>query len=311
MKKNNRLLLQPTTNRRFALPNNSNFVEPEVRANGVLKLALFAGFWVAFVFAFSMVTACAGGPPSAEEEKHTEFKLRKFSVSVLLFPEQITGSPRMNFNLNILEPSETKGLENFFKDLLYDGENAEEYKETLIGRYRDAYRNMRETVKKNPDMSPAAMDWEYTESMDIRTFSDHGMVINRKKNYYTGGAHSILEDNYYVVDLKKQKALAWEDLFTDPASPELYDLVLDGLRNYAGLEKDAPLSSGIYFENEPEISEIFFLTHDGLGFHWNSYEIGPYSAGDVEIIISWTKIRNLLNNDGLVILNDWLNGPVQ
>jgi hypothetical protein len=112
-----------------------------------------------------------------------------------------------------------------------------------------------------------------------------------------------------VVDLQKQKALNWRDLFTDPESPDLYRSVLDGLREYAGLEKNAPLSSGIYFEDEPEISGNFFLTSDGLGFHWNPYEIGPYSEGSVKIVIPWEKINRLLNAEGRTILNEWFHIP--
>jgi hypothetical protein len=150
------------------------------------------------------------------------------------------------------------------------------------------------------------MDWEYTESMEVRTFSDIGAVIGRTKAYYTGGAHGMEQKTYYVVDLQNEKALDWRDLFTDPESPELYSLVLENLRQFAGLEKNAPLSSGFYFDDEPEISDNFFLTVDGIGFRWNPYEISPYSEGSIEIIISWEKIRPLLNDEGLALLGEWL-----
>jgi hypothetical protein len=264
-------------------------------------------FLMTVFFVFNLAAACGGGPPPIIEEKdHAEFQLKKTAVSVLLFPEQTSGSPRMNFNLNLLDISGPGDLETFFEALLYDGEKADEYKKTLIEGYRAAYRDIRETMEKNPGMNPAVMDWDYKEYMDIRTFSDRGMVIGRKKEYYTGGAHGMLQKTYYVIDLTEQKVLAWEDLFTDPKSPELRRMVLDALREYAGLEKNAPLSSGIYFEDEPGISGNFFLTPDGLGFRWDPYEISPYSAGAIEIVISWKNIKNLLNKEGQAILNGWL-----
>jgi hypothetical protein len=267
-------------------------------------------FLMTVFFAFCLAAACTGGPLPVIEEKekdHAEFRLKKTAVSILLFPEQISGSPRMNFSLSLLDATGPGELENFFEVLLYDGEKADEYKETLIEGYRAAYRDIREVMEKNPGMSSAVMDWEYTEYMDIRTFSNLGMVICRKKEYYTGGAHGMSQKAYYVVDLREQKTLAWEDLFTDPKNPELRRMVLDALREYAGLEKNAPLSSGFYFEDEPEISGNFFLTPDGLGFRWDPYEISPYSAGAIEIIISWKKIRNFLNDEGLAVLNQWFH----
>jgi hypothetical protein len=269
------------------------------------------GFLMTVFCAFSLTAACTGGPPPgpAEEKNQTEFQTKKITVSVLLVPEQISGSPRMNFNLSILDVSGPGELENFFKVLLYDGQTIDEYKETLVEGYRAVYQDMRETVEENSGTPPEIMEWEYTESMDIREFSDRGAVIDRTKYYYTGGAHGMTQKTYYVVDLQKQKALDWYDLFTDPESPELYGLVLDGLREYAGLGKNAPLSSGIYFEDEPAISGNFFPASGGLGFHWNPYEIGPYSEGSVEIVIPWKKVTHLLNDEGHIIVNQWLRSP--
>ncbi|MDR2258855.1 MAG: DUF3298 and DUF4163 domain-containing protein [Treponema sp.] len=263
-------------------------------------------FLVTVFSVFSLTAACTGGPPPGEEKDKTEFQTKKITVSVLLFPEQISGSPRMNFSLSALNVSGSGEAENFFNVLLYDGQTIDEYKENLIASYRTAYQNMRKLAEERSDMQDQIRDWKYTESMEVRTFSDLGVVISRTKDSYTGGAHGMVQKTYYVADLRKQKALAWNDLFTDPESPELYRLVTDGLRQYAGLKKDAPLSSGIYFMDEPGISDNFFPTIDGLWFHWNPYEIGPYSEGAIEIVIPWDKIRYLLNDEGLVILNQWL-----
>jgi hypothetical protein len=262
---------------------------------------------MAVFFAFCLTAACTGGPSPAKGANHAGFELRKFSSSVLLFPEQINESPRMNFNLSILEPSGPKDREHFFRALLYDGERTDEYKDTLIEKYRAAWQDMREVMEKTPGMSSAVMNWEYTEHMDIKTFADYGVIIGRKKEYYTGGAHGMSEKEYYVVDLREPRALTWRGLFINPDDPDLYGIVLDALREHAGLKKNAPLSSGIYFDDSPEMSDNFFLAPDGLGFRWNPYAIGPYSAGAIEIVIPWKKIRYFLNDEGLAVLNQWFH----
>jgi hypothetical protein len=293
-----------TTEKRARSNQSFKFVfPPAIYYTEYMKNMKRLGFLITGFFIFLLAAACTSEPPPAEEKDYAEFQLRKIAVSVLLFPEQINGSPRMNFNLNILDASGPEGMEEFFRNLLYDGQTVDKYKETLIECYRTAYHNMREVVENRPETPPEHMDWEYSESMDIRTFSDLGMVIGRDKESYTGGAHGMTQKVYYVIDLEEQRALDWREFFTDPESPELYAIVLDGLREYAGLEKNAPLSSGIYFDNEPEMSDNFFPTFDGLGLRWNPYEIGPYSAGAIEIVISWNKIRNLLSDKGLAVLD--------
>jgi hypothetical protein len=265
------------------------------------------GFLTTVFFAFCLAAACTSGPSPIGKKDHIEFPLRKIAVSVLLFPEQIDGSPRMNFNLNVIDASGPKETKEFFSGLLYDGQTVDEYKDALIDGYRTVYHNMREVIEKKSGPPSETMNWEYSESMDIRTFSDLGMVIGRNKESYTGGAHGIQQTVYYVIDLKKQRPLDWRELFTDPEAPELYAIVLDGLREYAGLGENVPLSSGIYFEDEPEMSGNFFPTFDGLGLRWNPYEIGPYSAGAIEIIIPWKKIGSLLSDKGRDMRNDWFN----
>jgi hypothetical protein len=266
-------------------------------------------FLMTVFFVLFLAAACTGGPPPGDEDK-LELEPKKITVSVLLFPEQISGSPRMNFTLSVLKASGSEELENFFNVLLYDGRTIDEYKETLIECYRSAYQNMREVAEQRPDIPPSAMDWEYTEIMETRTFSDRGLLIERKKEYYTGGAHGMEQKIYYTVDLKEPKVLRMEDLFTDPESPELRRIVWNGLREYAALEENIPLSSGIYFDDEPEMSGNCFPTYDGLGLRWNPYEIGPYSEGAIEIILPWKKIRHLLSKEGAAIPSQWFRIPL-
>jgi hypothetical protein len=251
---------------------------------------------------FVLTASCKSGPPAAKKDK-AEFELKKTSMSLLLYPEQISGSPRMNFNLALLDVSGPGETANFFTALLYEGQKPDEYRDILIQGYRDTYMAMREFAEDGAETNAA--DWYYTEEMNTRALSDRGIIIGRELEYYTGGAHGASQKIYYVVDLKKMKPLYWEEFFADPESLELYGSVLEGLRIHAGLEKDARLTSGFFFEEEPEMTPNFFLTPDGMGFRWNPYEIAPYSAGPVEIVIPWGKIRNLLSSEGLELLKDF------
>jgi hypothetical protein len=255
---------------------------------------VFRGFLI-FMAAVFLAASCQSNPPGEAGETPNRFSLRKKNLSVLLFPEKTSGSPRMNLNLALLDAAGSGDREHFFRDLLYEGRSLSEYQDALIEGYRAAGIVGRD---QNPEESGPPLDWEYAEHMDFQIYQDRWIMISREKEYYTGGAHGMREKTFYTVNLEELKNFSWKDLLTAPESPEFYHLVLEALREKDGLEKNAPLSSGIYFEDEPEIGPNFFPGPGGLVFHWNPYEIAPYSGGYQEIQIPWEKIEGLLNERG-------------
>jgi hypothetical protein len=261
-----------------------------------MKKNKWISFTAAALFILLIGSACKSSSSQKGEEVKQAFQLRKMALSILLYPEQISGSPRMSFNLILLDISGNEARENFFRDLLYEGRNSGEYRDVLIEGYRADYLKMKDLHNENTDMP--SMNWEYREQMDFKIFSDRWIIISRDKEYYTGGAHGMSLKTFYTVDLEELKALSWEDLFTAPESPEFYSLILEALRERSGLGKSVPLSSGIYFTDKPEISPAFFPGPGGLTFHWNPYDITPYSEGHIETLVPWEKLEPLLSEYG-------------
>lgn len=251
-------------------------------------------FLTAVLSVLMLETACSGGPSTRDEATGKLFKLRNIQSSVLLNPEQPASSPRFTLKLDLLEASGSDEVKNFFAALLYDGLNIAEYEQALLAEYRKL--SASGEVTPSEDLHP--LDWEYAEQMDLQTLSGRWLVIGRQVDAFTGGAHGMSQKTFYVVDRKELRTLSWEELFTDPKSPELRRLILAGLRKRSGLDEKAALSSGIYLEDEPAMTDNFFLTPEGLAFHWNPYEIAPYSEGHIEVIIPWEKLKDLLSGPG-------------
>ncbi|MBK6914308.1 MAG: DUF3298 domain-containing protein [Ignavibacteriales bacterium] len=53
------------------------------------------------------------------------------------------------------------------------------------------------------------------------------------------------------------------------------------------------------FEEKLTISaeQDFYLTNNALVIEFDPYEIGPYVMGDVEILLPWNEIENLMVSD--------------
>jgi hypothetical protein len=251
--------------------------------------------------AFSVLVleaACTGGPAARDGATDKLFKLRNIRSSAPLNPEQPAGSPRLKLELSLLEVSGPDNMKDFFAALLYDGLDIAEYGQALLAEHRETYREISDSGEGTPGEDFPPLDWEYTEQMAIESLSGRWLVIGRWIDAFTGGAHGMSYKTFSVVDRKDLRVLSWEELFTDPQGPELRPLILAGLREYTGLNEKAPLSSGIYFEDEPAMTANFFLSREGLGFHWNPYEIAPYSEGHIEVIIPWEKLEPLLSEYG-------------
>lgn len=96
-------------------------------------------------------------------------------------------------------------------------------------------------------------------------------------NFVAGGAHVSYWSDYYVFDRHTGQRLSLED-FVNDSTEEIKEIVK------ARILAVAPYSKGEQSENALE-SNRFFLTAEGLGIHYDVYEIGDYASGSCDIII--------------------------
>ena len=246
-----------------------------------------------------------------------EFFPQKFNREILIAPEKKDESPRINFSMVLLETKGPADLARFFNGFLYSGKSPAAYRDALVAEYlksmKEADADMAEYAKVMKEMN-AQMDypglhqtWEYIETMEIWNPQGKAAVIARETYTYTGGAHGNSGKIYYVVDTEARRILSLEDFFRDPQSGALRAMVLEELRLYSAREdapipQGKPLSAGIFLEDDPEMSPNFFVTQEGLGLHWDPYEIAPYAAGSIEISLPWKKIRPLMKTEGMELL---------
>ena len=96
-------------------------------------------------------------------------------------------------------------------------------------------------------------------------------------NFVAGGAHGFYWSDYYVFNRHTGQRLSLEDFVNDSAE-EIKEIVK------AHILAVAPYSKGEQSENALEQNR-FFLTAEGLGIHYDVYEIGDYASGACDLII--------------------------
>lgn len=108
---------------------------------------------------------------------------------------------------------------------------------------------------------------------------------------YSGGAHGITSVKYFVFDNKTGEALSLKDVFV--GSEFLNTLsklsILEIERIDPGLKTYNSATEGTSAKQEN--FENFALADSGFKLKFSDYQIGPYVAGRLEIIIPYEKLN--------------------
>jgi hypothetical protein len=253
--------------------------------------------------------ACAGGSKTAPEKKSSGPQTSPYPAVVIekavpLMPEKGGGGPKLELSMTLLDPA-GEGLGPLLQELLYGGKPPQEYADALILDYQNFYHEAYGSLPQDgAGLPPSMMEWSYGEIHRVQS-NPPLMVVDRSKEYFTGGAHGMREREYFVMDSAEKQRLSLKDLFLESAGAPLKALVEDALREYSKLSPGEPLSAGHYFDDSVEVSENFFLAPEGIGFHWNPYEIAPYSVGFIEVVVPYERLQGLLTPRGIALLSQF------
>ena len=227
---------------------------------------------------------------------------RHYTYTVLSNPREPAQSAQMEIALSLLQMNYNEDIIYFVNTLLYppsknyDGIDisdytAEAYKNRIISEKRDEFRS---SLPEN--------DWRYSETINVAARFEKGLIIERQYYSYSGGAHGMQLNRHYIIDTEELAVVNMDDLFENFQREEIRSIVYRTLRANFNLRRNQPLSEGLFFSDEPELSFKFYLTDEGLVIYWDPYEIAPYSSGSIEVLLHWMEIRHFILDSGLELL---------
>jgi hypothetical protein len=113
---------------------------------------------------------------------------------------------------------------------------------------------------------------------------------------YNGGAHGFYGHNGYNLDVNTGKLLVLTDIIDSKKLDELSSIAERKMTEEFEVEKFTDI--GLFVEKliMPN-DQDFYLTNNALVLEFDPYEIGPYVMGDVEILLPWNEIDNLIVSD--------------
>lgn len=129
------------------------------------------------------------------------------------------------------------------------------------------------------------------------------ITLQTLSSSYLGGAHPNTYTSAFTYDIEGGEMLTYSTIFrtgTDEA-------VTTAVRNELAVNYNVSptnLSDAGFFGNDVPLSQDVYI-HDGMiTFHYNPYEVGPYSMGAVDVAISPYIVRDLLTPRAAALLLD-------
>jgi hypothetical protein len=151
----------------------------------------------------------------------------------------------------------------------------------------------------SPDVK-TMYEWEYEGKKSV-IMNDAGFLcIDRFFYGYTGGAHGNYLDAFSILDLSTGRKIALADVFLPAAGKPLRLLIEARIRDRLEIKPDATLREAGLFVDRVDPVENFYLAVDGIGFHYDIYQILPYAAGAMDVFLPWDAIKDLVKPDSPV-----------
>lgn len=245
-----------------------------------------------------------------------EFDSIQVNETVHLFND--AAKPACNLVINFAYP--IKSSDNMLKDSLdayfisacfgdnYIGgkpeEVVKEYTKKYIQEYlRDTEPMYLEDEKDKEDSASIGAWYSYYKTLEshVQLYEKDLLVYRINYNEYTGGAHGMYMTTYLNMDLTLMRPLHLDDLFADDYKEALTDLIWNQVMADNKVTTHEALED-LGYGSTGEIAPIenFYLNKEGITFHFNVYDITPYTMGPVIVTIPYSAMEHLLGSNPII-----------
>ncbi len=148
-------------------------------------------------------------------------------------------------------------------------------------------------VREFPDTKQS---WEVKRTTKI-VFNRIPILSFQHEDFsYTGGAHPNTMIKYYNFKTTTGELLKLDQIINAEKLPDLLTLAESEFRKSAQIDKNKSLEeAGFWFDNNQfYLPDNYLITKEGLKFLFNSYEVAPYSMGQIEFEIPYDKLKGML-----------------
>ena len=156
-----------------------------------------------------------------------------------------------------------------------------------------------EELKEHPQDKSESFGWfsYYEEIISSIVYQNKSLLVySCYLNEFTGGAHGVYFTNYINFDLDLMRPLHLNDIFVGDYKDAVSDQIWNALMKKENVKsRDALEEMGYGTLGDIEPIENFYLTPEGITFHYNIYEIAPFSMGAISVTVPFNQVSRWLN----------------
>jgi len=177
------------------------------------------------------------------------------------------------------------------QNILIDGEpTVKHYALNFIEGYGNF---IEENIVQNP------IAWKKETAITIDLYTPEIISIQNQTYEFSGGAHGNSFRIWNIYELESGRKLDLKTFISENKMVDFVKTVEKKFRSDEGISDTTNLDKNYFFEDGKfALSATFGLTKNGIMFHYNPYEIKPYSAGTTTLIIDYNDIQDFLTNTG-------------
>jgi len=245
---------------------------------------------ILFILAIAIYIMLSSCQTKTDKESNLSFAKYQYSEKVHLFDND--NYPSFNIDLHVLLPSDSiafdelyQAMANSYFNASYQAKsspqkNLENFPQSFIEEYKGFEKDF---IADSSDFG-ASFNWQMISKNEILYTNDKILSFAVESFFYSGGAHGNTIKTNYVFDLENKKIISATELFKPKSCAAIIDLqkkaLLKDKRDIEVIDLE-----GLHCENN------FYLTKEGIYFHYDQYEIASYAEGPIDIFISVEEIK--------------------
>ena len=172
--------------------------------------------------------------------------------------------------------------------LIFDDDVTVDNIDDAISSLNDEFLSVKEKLPGD------ATRWEVTINGEVVYETDKIITIDLETYEFTGGAHGYESSILLNFDAVKGTLLSNEELIS--SKEEFYNLAELKFRTQEKIPANVPINdTGFMFEEEVfTLPSNIGYTKKGLKLLYNTYEVGSYADGQIEVLLPYKEVNNML-----------------
>lgn len=202
------------------------------------------------------------------------------------------------------EGNVNKAVEDSVQDYIigyYFGQKIEfNSSENLLKLLSDKYyQNYFGHYKTNAfDYRSSLLKWSALQDIQIMFNENFVLSFCLKQNTLNWLPEPIWDKLYFVINLKTGNRITANEIFTAGYKEKLRNLLTEKLKKQFNISNSLT-SEGFYRPTVNKFDNIF-ISREGVGFHYNPGDLGPWCFGEIDISFSFDELKEILLTKGIV-----------